>query len=181
MVALIVFVAFVRLAGALAARLTGRVFGMISKPAGVAAEEKILAFQSGLNVIDTPGDLLVTALLSVALWLVIALAYVLVMKAFPPPVETLTPAHTIVLMGFSIAGSALPVPGGGGAWAGNTVALGLFGIPGELAASAGLLLWLVLNMSVVPFGLIYAQVEGISLRQMVRTSAAAEERIVSAG
>ena len=172
---LMLFVGLVRLAGPAVARQFGRIFGLLSKAAGAAVEDKIISFHDGLNVIDNAADLGVVMLLSFALWITIAAAYVLVMKAFPAPVATLTPAHTIVLMGFSIAGSALPIPGGSGAWAGNSFALQLFGIPGELAASAGLILWLIMNMSVVPAGLIYANVEGISLMQLVRGSEAAEE------
>jgi uncharacterized protein (TIRG00374 family) len=173
-IVLVVFVAGVRLAGEAVARVSARLVGLVSKPAGETVAEKIREFHSGLNVIDSVADFGMAGLLSLALWIVIAVAYVLVMKAFPAPVHTLTPAHTIVLMGFSIAGSALPIPGGSGAWAGNSIALQLFGITPELAASAGLLLWLITTMSVVPPGLIYAKVEGISLGQMARRSEAEE-------
>ncbi len=101
-----VFVAGVRLAGELMARLTQGLVGLISKPAGALAAEKILAFRDGLNVIDSFADLLLAIGLSLLLWAVIALAYLITLKAFPAPVHDLTAGHTIVLMGFSIAGSA---------------------------------------------------------------------------
>ncbi len=175
-VALAAFVAGVRVAGGAVAGVSGRLVGLVSKDAGAKVAEKILEFQSGLYVIDSFADLCRASLLSLALWIVIAVAYVLVMKAFPDPVHALTPAHTIVLMGFSIAGSALPIPGGSGAWAGNSIALQLFGIGAELAASAGLLLWLITTMSVVPPGLVYAKIEGISLGQLARRSEAEEAK-----
>ncbi len=169
--AITLFVLGVRLAGERIAALAGRLAGLASKAAGEAVGEKILAFRHGLDVIDTFTDFALSAFLSIVLWLTIACAYVFVLKAFPAPVHDLTPAHIVVLMGFSVAGSALPVPGGSGAWAGNVFALTqLFHIPGELAGSAGLLVWLVTTMAVVPAGLLYAKLEGISLGQVIRRS-----------
>lgn len=170
-VAVGLFVASVRLAGELMARIAGSLVGIASKPAGAAVAEKILSFRHGLNVIDSAKDFALAVLLSISLWLVIIASYVLVLMAFPSPVHDLTVGHVVVLMGFSIAGSALPIPGGGGAWAGIVLALTqLFQIPQELAASAGLILWLITNMSVIPVGLVFAKVEGISLGQMAKRS-----------
>ena len=177
-VALLIFVLGVRLAGELVAKLTQWLVGLVSKPAGAAVAAKILAFRDGLNVIDSLPDFVLASVLSVALWLAIALSYVLVLKAFPSPVHDLTVAHTIVLMGFSVAGSALPIPGGSGAWAGIVFALTqLFLIPQELAWGAGMMVWLITNMAVIPPGLIYAKIEGISLGQMARRSEAAETSV----
>ena len=179
-IAITVFVAGVRLAGEAVAKLTERLVGLASKPAGVAAAEKILAFRHGLDVIDSFPDFIYAVGLSMLLWAVIAASYLLTLKAFPAPVHDLTLGHTIVLMGFSIAGSALPIPGGGGAWAGNVFALtSLFNIPGELAASAGLLVWLVTSMTVIPAGLIFAKIDGVSLGQVARRSEEVEEGAAS--
>jgi uncharacterized protein (TIRG00374 family) len=173
-VAIGIFVALVRLAGELVAKLAKAMFGMASKSAGEAVAAKILSFRDGLNVIDSMADFAMASFLSMALWLTIALAYVLVLKAFPPPVHDLTVAHTIVLLGFSIAGSALPIPGGGGALATIAFALAnLFAVPPELASSAALLVWLVTTLGVVPVGLIFAKFEGVSLGQMAKRSEAA--------
>ena len=170
-VAIVVFVAAVRLAGQPMAALGGRLVGLVSKPAGIATSARILDFRAGLNVIGSAGDFAAAALLSLLLWATIALAYLFTLRAFPAPVHALTLGPTIVLMGFSIAGSALPIPGGGGAWAGNVFALSnLFRIPSELAVSAGLMLWLVTNMAIIPAGLIFARVEGVNLTQVARRS-----------
>ena len=175
-VAIIVFVAAVRLAGHHMAALTGKLVGAVSKPAGAAARDRILDFRAGLNVVGSLPDFLSIAALSLLLWATIALAYLCTLHAFPEPVHALTLGPTIVLMGFSIAGSALPIPGGGGAWAGNVFALSkLFAIPDEIAASAGLMLWLVTSMAIIPAGLVYARVEGVKLSQVARTSEAEEE------
>ena len=173
---LLLFVAAIRLAGTAVARVANTLISAISKPTGTAVAEKILSFRSGLNVIASLADFALISALSLALWGTIAVGYVLVMKAFPAPVHNLTAAHTVVLMGFSIAGSALPIPGGSGAWAGNVFALTqLFGIPKELAVSTGLMLWIILTLSIIPAGLLYARVEGISLTQAARRSEEAEK------
>ncbi len=166
---LCLFVLSVRFAGAAVAQVCGRIVGMASRRAAAQVEAKIIGFREGLNVIDSLRDFALVAALSLALWATIALSYVLTLRAFPPPVHTLSAASIIVLMGFSIAGSALPIPGGSGAWAANVFALThLFGIPAELAASAGLMLWLVTSMTVVPAGLLLARAERISLTQTTR-------------
>jgi uncharacterized protein (TIRG00374 family) len=175
-----IFVVIVRLAGETVARFTQLLFGRVSVKAGSAAADKIRAFRAGLNVIDSLQDFLVSATISLLMWTTIALSYLLALKAFPSPVHDLTIGHTIVLMGFSIAGSALPIPGGGGAWAGNVFALAsLFRVPGALAASAGLMVWLVTSMSVIPGGLIYARVEGISMVQVTQRSEDAETALAT--
>jgi len=176
-----VFVIAVRLSGNAVASGTQRLIGLVSKPAGESIAAKVLAFRDGLNVIDNLTDLVVAAGLSIVLWLTIALTYILVMKAFPAPLHDLTVAHTILLLGFSVVGSIVQLPGvGGGAQALTISALTqLFGIPGELAVSAGLMVWLVSSMSVIPVGLVYAKIEGISIRQAARGSEDAEEAIVA--
>jgi uncharacterized protein (TIRG00374 family) len=180
-VGIAVFVAGVRLAGTFMAGVAQTAFGAISRPAGEFAAKKILEFRAGLNVIDSLQDFFYAAALSLLLWGTIAATYLLTLRAFPAPVSNLTLAHTIVLMGFSIAGSALPIPGGGGAWAGNVFALtNLFGVPTELAAGAGLMVWVVTTLSVIPFGLVYAKVEGISIRQVAERTEQAEEALLQA-
>jgi uncharacterized protein (TIRG00374 family) len=161
-----VFVAAVRLAGAAVAAIMRRVMGLFSQAAGNSAAEKVRLFRDGLNVIDNLPDFLLASALSLATWVGIAITYVLTLKAFPAPVHTLTIADTLLLMGFSVVGGVVQLPGvGGGAQALTIGALTeLFGIPAALAVSAGLMVWLISSMCVVPFGLIYAKVEGISLR-----------------
>ncbi len=170
---LLLFVAGVRLAGSLVANLCGRVIGFASQSAGENVKEKILTFRDGLDVIDSVTDFLLAAGLSLFLWITVVVAYMLILKAFPPPVSAMTAANTIVLMGFSIAGSALPIPGGSGAWAGNVFALTtLFHLPADLAGSAGLMLWAIMTLAVIPAGLIAAKLEGTSLRAAVNESSA---------
>jgi uncharacterized protein (TIRG00374 family) len=174
-VAIGLFVLVVRFAGEHVAQLTEQLFSKLSKPFAATVAEKIRSFQQGLDVVTGFSEFLQLAFLSIATWAIIVVTYILVLHAFPSPVRELSAGAVIVLMGFSIAGSALPIPGGGGAWAGNVFALTqLFHVPAEIAAGAGLMVWLIASMSVIPFGLIYAKIEGISLRQVAKKSEQAE-------
>ena len=153
-IVLIVFIAVVLLAGDAVGRLAARI--------SPALAEKILTFRDGLRVIS--GSFAAVAGLSLALWATVVLAYALVLKAFPAPVNALSVGAVVVIAGFSIAGSALPVPSGSGAWAGISFALAkLFAVPDAVAVPAGLLLWAVGTLAVIPVGLWFARSEGISL------------------
>ncbi len=171
---LLLFVASVRFAGGAVARAMGSIAGRIKPAAGAAVEEKILAFRDGLRVLRGGRDLVEAAGLSIVVWGLIAVAYVMVMRAFPAPVHDLTLAEILLLLGFSVVGGLVQLPGvGGGAQVGIIAALTLlFGIPADLAVSAGLIVWLVSSMSVIPAGLVFARVEGVSLRGLVGRSEA---------
>ncbi len=166
------FVAVVWFSGERVAQLAERLLGPASKKVAEAVAHKIRAFRSGLNVIASFRELLQVAAVSLALWAVIATTYFLTLRAFPPPVHALGASEGIILLGFSVAGSALPIPGGGGAWAGVVFALSnLFHIPVELAGLTGLMLWSVSTLSVIPLGLLFAKIEGISISATAKTTA----------
>ena len=174
------FVAAVRLAGTAVARVARKLGSLVSPHAGETAAEKTLSFRDGLDVIDSFADFLLAALLSLATWAMIAICYVLALKAFPAPISQLSVSHALLLMGFSVVGGVVQLPGvGGGAQALTIGALTtLFGISNELAVSAGLMIWLITNMSVVPAGLVYARNEGISIRQTAHRSKDEEAAIL---
>ena len=175
---LCLFVFGVRIAGGFVARMFGSVAGRFSPTAGDAVASKILQFRGGLNTIGSAMDFLKVSLLSLAAWLTVAVCYVVVMRAFPSPVHDLTIAHSVLLMGFSVVGGVVQLPGiGGGAQGLSITALTkLLGVPGELATSAGMILWLVTTMSIIPAGLLYARFEHVSLRSLANaTDEAADE------
>ena len=172
------FVVIVRVAGSQAATFAERLLRPISPTFAQTARVKLLEFRDGLNVIEGFTGFVQVAALSLLLWSLIAFAYVLVMRAFPAPVSQLTIADIIVLLGFSIVGSLVQLPGvGGGAQVSTISALTLlFAVPKELAVSAGVILWLITTMAIIPAGLLFARVEGISLKQLARRSEQAEEQ-----
>lgn len=179
---IIAFAFVVRVSGAVVAAGVQRFIGLISKPAGESAAEKILSFRDGLNTLATFADFAWVSVLSLLLWLSIALAYVQVMRAFGEPVHSLSLSHILLLMGFSIVGSVVQLPGVGG---GSQVATGLamaklFSVPAALASSAAIVLWLVTFMSVIPAGLIFAHFEKVSLRKAAEASESEDPELAAA-
>ena len=84
--------------------------------------------------------------------------------------------RVLLLMGSSMVGSMLQLPGvGGGSQLATIEALDkVFQIPRELAVSCGILLWLVSFVAVVPAGLLLAHRERLSLRKVAEESEKAE-------
>ncbi|MGI4755848.1 MAG: lysylphosphatidylglycerol synthase transmembrane domain-containing protein [Janthinobacterium lividum] len=171
------FVAFTLYAGEAVARLLGGIAGKVSRSAGIAVAARVLEFRQGLNTIGSFSDFLLASFYSLLTWLSIAVSYVVVLRAFPAPLHSMTISHVVLLMGFSVVGSVVQLPGiGGGAQLLTITALTvLFGIPRELASSAGLILWVVSSMSVILPGVIFARVEQVSLRSVAQQSGQAKE------
>jgi glycosyltransferase 2 family protein len=152
------------LAAWLEARLRGRLPHLSHRIA-----QKVRSFGQGLNTIHGPVAFVQLAALSFGIWTIIGLAYVEVVKAYPDPkLHGILLPHVVLLMVSSMAGSVLQLPGIGGGSQLATIAVlaGVFGVPQELAASCGVMLWLITFMAVVPAGLFLAQREHISLRKL---------------
>jgi len=82
-----------------------------------------------------------------------------------------------VLMASSMLGSLVQLPGvGGGSQLATISALQhIFRATPELAASCGILLWLVTFMAVIPLGLFLAHHERLSIRKLSRESHTEQE------
>ena len=165
---------------------------------------KVRAFGQGLHTIRDLKSFLLIALVSLCLWVFIAQAYIQVMHAYPvttvqvqvdsddddddsgpgPVVTRTIRLHqmkledALLVMGASMAGSIVQLPGVGG---GSQLAViellssdifknEPYNITRELAVSVGMLCWLVTFMAVIPAGLIMAHRERISLRMISRES-----------
>jgi uncharacterized protein (TIRG00374 family) len=126
---------------------------------------KVRAFGKGLHTIRDLRSFAELLVLSLGLWLSIAFAYLQVTRAYPEPLRHMQLSHIILLMGFSIAGSAVQLPViGGGSQLMTIVALEhVFKMPHELALSCGILLWLVTFVSSSPIGLLIARREHVNL------------------
>ena len=106
--------------------------------------------------------------------MLIACAYWLVTQSYGSPLlHALTPTEVVLLMSASVAGSMLQLPmvGGGSQLGTISVLSHVFNVPRELAASCGIMLWLVTFMAIVPVGLIWARFEHLSLKQVSKESA----------
>ncbi len=152
----------IRASGEGMARVVGRV---VRGRAGAFVEEKILSFRQGLDVIGGVGAFVGIVGLSLLLWGSNGVAYLLVMHAMPGATSALRMPEMYVLMLFSIAGSVVQLPGvGGGSQVGTIGAMHLLlGVPEAQAVGAGLMLWLVTFMSVIPVGLACARYAGVGL------------------
>jgi hypothetical protein len=105
---------------------------------------------------------------SILTWWIIALAYREVTHAYGASLEHMTVSKVLLLMGSSMLGSLIQLPGvGGGSQLATISALyHIFQASHELAASCGILLWVVTFVSVVPVGLLLAHREQLSLRKL---------------
>jgi hypothetical protein len=137
----------------------------ISTTMAKSVASKVRAFGKGLHTIHDLRSFAELVFLSLGLWLSIAFAYLQVTRAYPEPLRHMQLSHIILLMGFSIAGSAVQLPViGGGSQLMTIVALEhVFEMPHELALSCGILLWLVTFVSSSPIGLLIARREHVNL------------------
>src|SRR5882757_3953181 len=140
---------------------------------------KIREFGQGLNTIDGPVFLILLIVVSIAMWWIIAVAYHEITLAYHQTAHVfgedpldIRLVQVLLLMGSSMLGSVLQLPGvGGGSQLATIAALEhIFDVPKELAASCGIMLWLVTFVAVIPLGLLLAHHERLSLRKLSQES-----------
>jgi uncharacterized membrane protein YbhN (UPF0104 family) len=172
--AVVVVIVVVRKSGdAVAEFLHDRIVGFAPKLAH-HVREKVLSFSHGLETIQDLSSAIQLIAVSLFMWILVAFAYYAVTHAYPGALQNLTLPYEIVLMGSSMLGSMLQLPavGGGSQLATIGMLSAGFGIGHELAVSAGMMLWAVTFMSVIPTGLAIARHEHVSIRAV----AEAEEK-----
>jgi hypothetical protein len=181
----------------------GLIFWALKRASGrvaAAMRARLHAFKQGLNTIQDFSSFLQLVVVSLCMWLMIAGAYVEVLHAYPQiPVAAVAgdPAGTervarmntmklddvLVVMGSSMLGSMVQLPGGVG---GSQLAvIGVlqstlfssepYNITRELAVSCGIMLWLVTFMSVIPAGVLLARFEKVSFLRLSEESSQEEE------
>jgi uncharacterized protein (TIRG00374 family) len=156
-------------------------FSHLAENLGHRIAQKIREFTVGLNTIHGPFAFLQLSAVSVLMWWVIALAYKEVARAYGAPMHSMSATKVLLLMGASMIGSMVQLPGvGGGSQLATISALDhIFAIvPKELTVSCGIMLWLVTFVAVVPVGLVLAHQERLSLRKLSAESEQAEEAAV---
>jgi len=169
------FLFAVRIAGEAVAAFFETAVGLVSKKLGHAIAEKVRAFHSGLDTMRSFSDFAVTAGLSLSMWLLIALSYLLTCRAFVASAElvSVTPPKCVLLMIASGGASIIQLPVIG--WFSQiglvAVALaGVLGTPPEPATACAATLLLVTFLAIVPVGLVWAQFEHVSLRKVTAES-----------
>jgi uncharacterized membrane protein YbhN (UPF0104 family) len=174
------FLLIVRLSGDRVATFFERNFGFISRKLGHSLGQKIRAFRTGLDALQSINDLVVVGFLSLDLWLLTAFAYFECCRAFvaSPELATMTPQKCVLLMIASGGASIVQLPVFG--WFTQIIAVAAiltagFGVATEAATAGAATLLLVTFLCVVPIGLIWAQFEHVSLRKVTGESEYAEE------
>ena len=152
-------------------------FSHLSSGFGHRLAQKVREFGMGLNTIHGPVALISLTLLSLVIWYITALAYKEVTHSYGVDALEIPVSQLLILMGASMAGSMLQLPavGGGSQIATITTLSSVFDVPPEMAASCGILLWLVTFAAVVPVGLALAHRERLSLRKLSVESHRAED------
>ncbi len=172
---LALFALAIRLFGEQIANLTRTLLGGFSALLAESVTTKILVFRHGLSAIPTLLEFAAAAALSLAMWSLIGESYVQTLHAFvqTPELATLPFSRTMLLMAASIGGSAVQLPIIG--WF-TQIALTaatmhtLYGAPIEAATACGAVLLIVNLLSIIPIGLLYARLEGTTLRAATQQS-----------
>jgi uncharacterized protein (TIRG00374 family) len=154
-------------------------FSHLSSNLGHRLGQRVREFGMGLNTIHGPLSMLWLTLVSVGMWYVIALAYQEVTHSYRVDALEIPVSQLLILMFASMLGSMLQLPavGGGSQMATIATLSSVFDVPPEMAASCGILLWLVTFAAVIPLGLLLAHHERLSLRKLSAESHQAEKEM----
>jgi glycosyltransferase 2 family protein len=149
-----------------------RAIGRFSPRIAKSVCERIRSFGEGLHTIHDVSSFFQLIALSIGVWILVAASYLQVAHAYPS-LQHMALHHVLLIMGSSMAGSVIQLPGvGGGSQLAviSILASPIFGLSKELAVSCGIMLWLVTFVSVTPLGLYLAHRERVSLRQLSEES-----------
>ena len=165
--AAIVFLLYLRLHGSalLERRLQGWVIahGWRARIAGI-----FLGFARGVQAIRAWSDLALSVFYSAAHWFLVLLVYLWVSHSFGGTLTSLTMGDAMLVMSFTLVGSAVQLPGLGG---GSQVACFLaytavFGVEKEAAAAASIVMWLITFAACSLAGVPLLIHEGLSLGKL---------------
>ena len=171
-VAMVVGALVVHRSGEALAQWVERRLSHLASGLGHKIAARIREFRDGLNTIHGVGSFLQIVAVSVIMWCMIAVAYKEVTHAYGQEALEIPQTQVLLLMGSSMVGSLIQLPGVGGGSQLATIATleRIFGVPKELAASCGITLWLVTFVAIVPLGLGLAHRERLSLRALSKES-----------
>ena len=178
--AMAAFTIGVRLAGGMVAAFMEKGLGIFSTRLGHSVGHKIRMFRAGLDTMENFADFAVASSLSLAMWGLITVAYFEITRAFTssPPLASMTLAQCLVLMASSMVASGVQLPILGWFTQIGIVAAAmaaLFGVTPEASTACAATLLLVTFLAIVPVGLVWAQVEHVSLRKVTAESGHAGE------
>ena len=171
-----IFAGLVRTKGDVLAAWAGRQMERISPKLAGGVVEKILGFREGLRAVSSVREFAVALVLSLAMWAMIGVAYLETAHAFAttPELAGLSFSRTMLLMAASLGGSLVQLPVLG--WFTQIAVMAtamheFYGAPIEAASACGAMILVVTTLSIVPVGLVFARIEGVSVRGMAGESA----------
>jgi glycosyltransferase 2 family protein len=128
----------------------------------------LLGLVRGVQAIRSWGELLLAVLLSAAHWFLVLLIYLWVSHAFGEALNGITLGDAMLVMAFTLVGSAVQLPGvGGGSQVASFLAYTtIFGVEKEPAAAAAIVIWLITFAAVALVGVPLLIHEGLSLGQL---------------
>jgi glycosyltransferase 2 family protein len=136
-------------------------------------------FSDGLQGIRTVNDLGAVIVYSAAHWFLVLLVYLWIARAFTgePALAGMTLSGALVVLAFTLIGSAAQLPGvGGGAQLATFLVLTLiFGVEKEPAATVSIILWLITFAGCCLVGLPLLFMEGWSMGELRRMATAEEQ------
>jgi len=134
-------------------------------------------FSEGLQAIRTWGELAILAAYTTLHWLLVALIYYSVARAFPGQLSQLSFRGAVLALGFGMVGSAIQLPGvGGGAQVAMFLVFTLIlGVEKEPAAAASIMIWLISFASCAIVGLPLLLRQGWSMGELRRMAQADEQ------
>ena len=176
------FLVAVRLAGGVVATFMEDLFGLLSKGLGHAVGHRIRTFRAGLDTLRTASDFLTTAVLSLVMWGLIAVAYLETLQAFvaSPQLGSMTLAKCMLLMAFSGGASIFQLPIIGWFTQIGLVAAAIasfYGASAEASTACAATILLVTFLAIIPVGLVWARFEHVSLRKLASESGEAKKQL----
>jgi glycosyltransferase 2 family protein len=136
----------------------------------------LLGFARGIQAIRTWGDFALCIFYSTAHWMLVLLVFLWISHAFGGALGALTLGAAMLVMAFTLVGSAVQLPGvGGGTQVGSFLAYtAIFGVEKEPAAAAAIAIWLITFAACAVVGTPLLLHQGLSLGKLRKL--AKEER-----
>jgi hypothetical protein len=163
----VIFLIYLRFHGTalLERRLQGwlRAQGWRASVAGI-----LLGFARGVQTIRGWGDLALAVFYSVAHWFLVLVIYLWISHSFGGRLGTITLGDAMLVLAFTLVGSAVQLPGvGGGSQVASFLAYtAIFGVETEPAAAAAIVLWLITFAGCGIVGIPLLVHEGLSLGKL---------------
>jgi len=142
----------------------------LPKSASAGVMSLLRHISEGLAVLHDIRGLTITVSYTVLLWLMVAVAHLLVVRAFGIPYTAVPFTGAVFVMGLSMLGSVVPTPGGatGPFHTATAAALAFLGVEQNKAASVAIILHLIIFTPATVFGMYYLAKEGLSLDRLRR-------------